>query len=398
MNTSHYSPLIEHWGLDRNITFLNHGSFGAAPLEVLKEQDRFRKEMEAELVRFSVRELEGLWDDARAKTAAFLGAKAGDLVFVKNTTMGVNTVFHSLEMEKGGEVLISDHTYGACVNTIRFYAKQKGYEVKVAKVPFPMVSEDEVLEALAEGITPKTKLLFIDHITSATGTVFPIEKIVPYFKQRGIDVFVDGAHAPGMHDLNIERSGADYYVGNCHKWICSPKGSAILWVHPSKQKNVLPLQISHNYDRSTEWAKQFFWPGTDDYTAYLCIPFAIEYMKKLFPGGWKELRAHNRELTLKARNIIADKMGTELPVPDSMIGHLANIYLGKTTKPAYGFNFIHPVQEELFKKYNIEIPIIVFPGSDPQLWVRPACQCYNHISQYEYLAEALLEIRGRGLF
>ncbi|HEY6162785.1 MAG TPA: aminotransferase class V-fold PLP-dependent enzyme [Bacteroidia bacterium] len=393
-----YSSLISHWGLDRNYTFLNHGSFGAAPLEVLKEQDRLRKEMEAELVKFSVRELEGLWDDARAKTAAFLGAKASDLVFVKNTTMGVNTVFHSLEIERGGEVLMSDHTYGACANTIRFYAKQKGYEVKVAKVPFPMKNEDEVLEALAMGITAKTKLLFIDHITSATGTVFPVEKIVPYFKQKGIDVFIDGAHAPGQVDLDIEKLGADYYVGNCHKWICSPKGSAVLWVHPARQKNVSPLQVSHNYDRSAEWAKQFFWPGTDDYTAYLCIPFAIESMKKLFPGGWKELRAYNRGLTLNARKVIADKMGTELPVPDGMIGHLANVYLGKTTKPAYGFNFIHPVQDELFHKYKIEIPIIVFPGSDPRLWVRPACQCYNHVSQYEYLAEALAEIRKSGLF
>lgn len=398
MSAPKYSSQIQHWALDQGFTFLNHGSFGATPKKILEKQTELRLQMEAQPVRFMIRELEPMWDEARAKTAAFLGTEAGSLVFVKNTTMGVNTIFHSLKLNKGDEVLITNHTYGACLNTINYYAELFGYSVKVVELVYPLKREEDVLEVLAAGISSKTKLLFIDHVTSATGTVFPMGKIIPYFKEKGIDVFVDGAHAPGMLDLDINKLGADYYVGNCHKWICSPKGSAILYVHPSRQKNIHALQISHNYDRSSDWAKQFFWPATDDYTAYLAVPAAIDFMSNVCPGGWKELRTYNRNLSLKGRELIAETFGTELPVPDSMIGSLANICLGTTTKPPYGFNYIHPVQEELYAKYKIEVPIIVFPRNRPTLWVRPAAQAYNHFSQWEYLKEALLEIRKKGLF
>ena len=390
-----FSALSKHWGLDNDITFLNHGSFGACPIPVIKKQRELQDQMESEPVRFMIRELEQLWDAARAATAKFLGTDSKDLVFVKNTTMGVNTVFHSLRWNRGDEVLITDHTYGACLNTIRYYAELNGYVIKVVKVPFPMKNEQEMIMALDSGITSKTKLLFIDHITSASGTVFPVEKIVPHFKEKGIDVFVDGAHAPGMLDLNIDALGADYYVGNCHKWICSPKGSAILYVHPAKQKNIGPLQVSHIYDRSTDWAKQFFWPATDDYTNYLSVPEAIKFMGSLFPEGWKALREHNRGLILHARKIISRIFDFPLPVPDSMTGSIGNICLGKAELPSYGFNFIHPVQDMLYNKYKIEVPIIIFPRENPMLWVRPAAQAYNDISQYEYLAQALKEIIKR---
>ena len=392
MTTPNYSSHIKNWGLDKDITFLNHGSFGATPIPILKKQRELQDQMESEPVRFMIRELEPLWDTARAITAKFLGTNAKDLVFVKNTTMGVNTVFHSLKLEKGDEVLITNHTYGACLNTIKYYSELFGYAVKVVKIPFPMKDEAEMINALESGITSKTKLLFIDHVTSASGTIFPVEKIVPVFKNKGIDVFVDGAHAPGMLDLNIDAIGADYYVGNCHKWICSPKGSAVLVVRSDKQKNVQALQISHIYDRSKEWAKQFFWPATDDYTNYLSVPEAIKFMGNLFPGGWKELREHNKGLILHARKSISRIFETGLPVPDSMTGSIGNICIGKAELPPYGFNFIHPVQEQLYSKYKIEVPIIVFPRENPMLWVRPAAQAYNDVSQYEYLAEALKEI------
>jgi isopenicillin-N epimerase len=375
------------------MTFLKHGSFGATPAAVLEEQRKFRDQMESELVRFSIRELEPLLDEARRVTGAFLGAKADDLVFVKNTTMGVNTVFHSIGLAEGDEVLTHDHAYGACVNTIRYYAEKNRYKLNVASIPFPLTGDDDIIQSLVNAITPETKLLFIDHITSATGIIFPVKKLTEIFHSKGIPVFIDGAHAPGMIDLNIEDIGAEYYVGNCHKWICSPKGSAILYVHPSKQKEVMPLQISHHYDRGDSWAKKFFWPGTDDYTAYLCVPSAINFMGKIFPGGWNELRKYNRELALKGRKIIAEKLGTELPAPDHMIGHLANILIGRTEVPPYGFNYIHPIQETLFSEFRIEVPVFTFKRSDPKAWVRIACQCYNDISQFEYLAQALKEIQ-----
>lgn len=391
--SSFYSPLAKHWNIDPSVAFLNHGSFGATPRKILKLQQKLRDRLEAEPVRFMARELESLWYDARKATAEFLGCKPQNLVFVKNATMGVNTVIKSLQLQKGDEVLMTNHEYGACANTLKFYAEKRGWKVVIAKVPYPLSSENEVVEAVMKMVSQKTKFVLLDHVTSATGTIFPVEKIISLLKEKNIEVMIDGAHAPGMLDLQIEKTGADYYTGNCHKWICSPKGSAILYVSEEKQKKIVPLQVSHHYDRPVaeeeKWAGTFFWPGTDDYTAFLCVPAAIEMMGNIYKGGWAELRSRNHTLALEARNLIAKKMKSEYPLPDNMIGSLANIHLGPASLPGYGFNYIHPLQEKLFSRYNIQVPVIVFPAENPQLWVRISAQAYNHISQYEYLAEAL---------
>ena len=391
MITPHYSDKARHWQLDESITFLNHGSFGATPAAILKKQQELTAKMESELVRFMVRELEPMWDKARETTAQFLGTTADNLVFVRNATMGVNTIFHSLDLSAGDEVLTTNHAYGACLNTINYYSKKKGFTVKIAQVPFPLQHEDEVVTALEKEITSKTKLLLIDHITSATATLFPIEKIIRLCKEKGIEVLVDGAHAPGMIDLDIDALGADYYTGNCHKWLCSPKGSAILYVHPDKQHKIDPLQASHVYDLSDAWAKNFFWPGTDDPTACLCVPDSIEYMGAMF-GSWEALRKQNRELTLQAKKLIEEAVGATPAVPEHMLGSMANICLGKAMLPKHGFNYIHPVQSALFTDYKIEAFHTVFPRHDPHLWVRIVVQAYNDLSQYEYLAEAYKEI------
>ncbi|SFD01258.1 isopenicillin-N epimerase [Chitinophaga sp. CF118] len=391
MTAAHYSDKAHLWSLDPKNTFLNHGSYGAAPVAVLEEQSRLRKRMEAEPVSFMKRELEPLWDNAREEIAKFIGTTASNLVFVKNATMGVNTIFHSLDFNPGDEVLTTSHVYGACMEVLKYYEGKKGFTIKVATVPFPLKDEDEVVDALKNEITDRTKLLLIDHITSVTGTIFPLEKILLLFKQRGIEVLVDGAHAIGMLDLDIDKLGADYYVGNCHKWVCSPKGSAILYVHPSRQEKISPLQISYHYDLSDEWAKKFFWSGTDDPTAYLCVPTALQQMNDLY-GSWELLRKHNRDLTLTAKQYLEKELGTTPPIPDNMIGSLANIYLGKGVLSAKGFNYIHPLPEVLFSAYGIVVPVMIFPKHDPQLWIRISVQAYNHISQYEYLAAALKEL------
>ncbi len=387
-----YSDKVKFWGLDQATTFLNHGSFGASPLLILEKQTELRREMEAQAVKYFIRDLEPRWDEARMKTAKFLGSKTENLVFVKNTTMGVNTIFRSIQLGKGDEVVITSHEYGACVNAIKHYAQLKGFGVKMASVPFPIGKDDEVVSAVLKEITSKTKLVFIDHITSSTGMIFPVEKVIAECKEKNILVFIDGAHAPGMLDLKLDALGADYYVGNCHKWICSPKGSAIMYVSPEKQNEIQPLQISHNYDKSNEWSKQFFWPGTDDYSAYLCVPDSIEFMGKLFSGGWKELRNHNRDLILAGRKLVADACGTLLLCPDNMIGAMADILVGPASVPKSGFNHITELQETLFSKYRIELPVFLFPWNEPNAYIRISAQAYNHISQYEYLAEALREI------
>ncbi|MCC7303344.1 MAG: aminotransferase class V-fold PLP-dependent enzyme [Bacteroidia bacterium] len=389
-----YSDLFHSWALDPEITFLNHGSFGATPVAVLKKQEMIRRRTESEPVRFFIRELESMWDQARESAASFLGAGPDNLVLVKNTTMGVNTVIRSLRLGKGDEVLFHSHIYGACFNTWQRYAEERGYSIRPVKIPWPLNSEEELISTLTAAIGPATRMLFIDHITSSTGLIYPVKEITRRFKEKGIAVFIDGAHAPGMLDLNIESIGCDYYTGNAHKWICSPKGSAILWVHPSCQDAIHPLQWSHVYDRSPDWVRRFFWPGTDDYSAMLCIPEAITTMGNLLPGGWQALRKRNRDLVLAGRNMILSTLGAKAPAPDSMIGHLSTIPLCDTPLPPHGFNYVHPVQERLFREYGIEVPVFVFPKDAPRAHIRISAQAYNHISQYEYLAGAIKKILG----
>ena len=394
-----YASYSKHWSLDQSTVFLNHGSFGATPIEVLNKQTNLRIQMESEPVRFMVRELEPLWWEAKRILGKFVGADPNHIVFVRNATMGVNTILHSLQFDEGDEILTTNHIYGACLHSLNEYAKIKKFKVVIAEVPFPIEDEQAVIDALQIKKSSKTKLVLIDHITSATGLIFPVEKIVRQFEEEGIEVLVDGAHAPGFLDLHLDELAASYYVGNCHKWICSPKGSALLYVRPDKQNKIMPLQFSHIYDKSVEenarWSASFFWPGTDDFTAYLSIPFAIDFMGNLM-GSWSELQAYNRQLCLAARQLIADKLDTELPAPAYMIGNLSNILIGPTRQAYTGpfFNYINNIQEKLFVEYKIEVPIFTLPFSASANWVRIAVQAYNTIEQYEYLGTALQEIRA----
>ena len=394
-----YSNHSKHWPLDPATVFLNHGSFGATPVEVLNKQATLRDQMESEPVRFMIRELEPLWWEAKSILGKFVGADPNHIVFVRNATMGVNTIIHSLQFNEGDEILTTNHIYGACLHTLNEYAKIKKFKVVIAEVPFPIADEEAVIAALRSKKTSKTKLVLIDHITSATGLIFPVEKIVRQFEAEGIEVLLDGAHAPGFLDLNLDGLAASYYVGNCHKWICSPKGSALLYVRPDKQNKIMPLQFSHVYDKKVDekskWSASFFWPGTDDFTAYLSIPFAIDFMGNLM-GSWSALQTYNRELCLSARQLIAAKLETALPAPAAMIGNLSNILISPVNQPYEGpyFNYIHPIQEKLFQEYKIEVPIFALPFSTRANWLRIAVQAYNSLEQYEYLADALYEIRA----
>jgi isopenicillin-N epimerase len=393
MKLPSYSEHIKHWALDQEIVFLNHGSFGATPKAITEKQIALLRRFEAEPIRFMVREMYDLYYSSLGKLAKFVGAKESNLVFLKNTTAGVNTILHSLKFDAGDEILIHSHAYGACVNTIKFYAEKNNVKVNCADIPFPIKSPDEVVEGFVKALTPKTKLVLLDHITSPTGIIFPVEQLTKIMREKNIEVLIDGAHAPGQLHLELDKLGADYYVGNCHKWICSPKGSALLHVREDKQKKILPMQISHNFDvpvaEEKKWQSQFFWPGTDDYTSYCLVGESIEYFENNFDGGWNAIRKYNRELTLKARKHIAGKVGTALPAPDEMIANLATIYLGEAEVPPYGFNYISPLQEKLFSEYKIEVPCIFYNRAQPRQWVRITTQLYNSMEQSEYLADAL---------
>lgn len=388
-----YSALKKHWYLDDEVVFLNHGSFGACPIPVLQRQDEYRKQMESQPVKFMVRDFEEMMWNSKESLANFIGAKAEDLVFVPNATIGASTILNSLNFESGDELLTTNHGYGACINALRYFGEKQNAQVVIAEVPFPVVSSEEILEAVLSKVSARTKLVMIDYISSPTGIIFPVKKIVDALNQKGIDCLVDGAHAPGQVALDTDSIGASYFIGNCHKWICSPKGSGFIHVRKDRQHLIHPLSVSHNYDkpRSSEqlWSSNFFWPGTADYTAYLCVKDAIGFMGSLFPGGWNELMQHNRELCRKGREIVSDKTGLKLTVPEEMIANLAAFDLGKTDFPDSNFNYISPLWEKLYSEFRIELPVLPWNRNNPRLLLRFSAQCYNSIEQYEYLGEAL---------
>jgi isopenicillin-N epimerase len=383
--------LAELWSLERGLAFLNHGSFGACPTEVLRHQAALRAEMEAEPVRFLSRELDDRLDVARAALAAFLGADPDDLAFVTNATSGVNAVLRSRVFAAGDELLTTDHAYNACRNTLHFVAERAEARVVVATVPFPLASPDEVLSAVLAKVTSRTRLALIDHVTSPTALILPVERLIAELSARGIDVLIDGAHAPGMVPLNLAKLGATYYSGNYHKWLCAPKGSAFLWARREQQPGVRPLTISHGADAvrpgRSRFRLEFDWTGTSDPTAWLTVPRAIEYLGALLPGGWPALMARNHALALEARRRLCAVTGTPLPCPDEMIGSLASVQL-PDGPPDVGWRRVDPLQRTLFDDWRIEVPVMTWPAA-PRRLIRISAQLYNRSEQYERLAEAL---------
>jgi isopenicillin-N epimerase len=384
--------LAAHWALDPAVVFLNHGSFGACPTEVLRYQAALREEMEREPVRFLSRELDDRLDAARAPLGAFLGADPDDLAFVTNATSGVNAVLRSHDFASGDEVLTTDHAYTACKNALEYVARRTGARVVIAPVPFPVASPDAVVDAILARVTPRTRLALLDHVTSPTALILPIERLIAELGRRGIETLIDGAHAPGMVPLNLEALGATYYSGNCHKWLCAPKGSAFLWVRRERHADVHPLTISHGATARRpgreRFRLEFDWTGTSDPTAWLTVPKAIEYIASLVPGGWPAIMTRNHALALHARRLLAETVGTALPCPDEMIGSLASVVLpdGPTTD-IYWRN-PDPLHPRLFQHWGIEVPVMSWPAP-PRRLVRISAQLYNDPAQYVRLADAL---------
>jgi len=265
------------------------------------------------------------------------------------------------------------------------------------QIPFPLQSADEVTEVVMSKVTDNTRLLLIDHVTSPTGLVLPVKGIIQTLKQRGIDTLVDGAHAPGMIPLSIKELGAAYYAGNCHKWLCAPKGAGFLYVQKDRQEAIRPLTISHGansprVDRS-RFQLEFGWMGTGDPTAALCVPYALNYMESLMPGGWPEIMERNRNLALAGRFVLCQTFNLPPLSPDEMIGSLAAVPVSDSDidSPSKSSIYYDSWQNELMKRCHIEVPIIPWPNL-PQRLVRFSAQLYNSLPQVDLLAEGLKEL------
>lgn len=396
--TPSYSDYGRLWALDPTVTFLNHGSFGACTHVVLEAQRALRDRMEADPVRFFKRDLEGLLDQARTQVAAFVGADPQGLAFVPNTTTGVNAVLRSIRFEPHDELLITSHAYPACRNALAYVAQRAGATVVEAAVPFPLDSAEDLLRPILEAVTPRTRLALLDHVTSSTGLRVPVERLVRELSRAGVETLVDGAHAPGMVDLKLDTLGATYYAGNCHKWLCAPKGAAFLHVAPHRRGDVRPLAISHGAssprtDRS-RFHLEFDWTGTMDPSPFLTVPLAIELLGSLLPGGWAALRERNRSMAIEARRHVCQELGLTMPCPDDLVGWLAAIPLpGGTLVPPQTAWRRDPLEEALYDRYRIEVPVSSWPYP-PGRVLRLSAHLYNDSSQYAYLAEALKQLHS----
>ncbi len=389
-------PLAAHWTLDPGVIFLNHGSFGACPRVVLEAQAEYRARMERQPVQFLWRDLPDLIDEARAELGRFIGATPENLVFVANATAGVNAVVRSLALQPGDELLTTNHDYNACRNVLAEAAARAGATLVVAKVPFPLSDEQQIIDAILAAVTPRTRLAMIDHLTSPTALVLPVAKIIHALAERGVETLIDGAHAPGAVPLEIETLAPTYYTGNLHKWVCAPKGAGFLWVRPDRQEAIRPPIISHgeNTRRAGRAAfhDRFDWPGTLDPTAWLSVPAAIEFGASLFPGGWAELRDRNRALAIAGRALIAERLGLPLPCPEALLASMATIPLPESLQslPAKATRF-DPLHLRLLDRDGIEVPIVPW-GTPVRHWVRISAQAYNRIDDYRALAEALARL------
>ena len=386
------SDLSKHWTLNPETVFLNHGSFGACPEVILDEQDRLRRQLEIDPVQFMEVDARELWAQSLSTLADFINADPEGMTFVTNATSGVNTILRSLDLQAGDEIIISDHSYQACWNTVDFVTNRTGAKTIVVPIPFPTKSNEQVIETILNHVTKRTRLALIDTVTSPTGLRMPFEKLVAELQSRNIDVLLDAAHGPGIVPLDIKKLQPAYITGNAHKWLCTPKGSAFLYIREDRRERIRPLSISHGASvpgtAEERYRFEFDWTGTQDPTAWLCIPQAIGFLGGLLEGGWPAIMEHNKQLALSGRKLLLKALGIPSPSPDSMIVGLAAVPLpGKGTLTASALE-PDPLHTLLLEKYRIQVPVFGWPHHDSR-YLRIATHLYNSIEEYEYLAQAL---------
>ena len=390
------APIIDQFVIDPDVVYLNHGSFGACPRAILDAQSAHRLEAERELVRFYVQDCWGKIDRARNALAGLVSCDSKDLVFVHNATTGVATVLDNLNFNEGDELLVTNCEYQACLNNFQRTAARSGAKVVSVTMPWPIQSEEQVIETVMSRVTEQTNIALLSLITSSTGIRLPIEKLIPMLKERGVETILDAAHGVGCVPMDIDGWGAAYTTGNAHKWLCAPKGAAFLHVRPDKQSGFTPLVVSNDAmnlveaserTQRTPFQHAFDYCGTDDISMYLTIADCIEWLDSNIDGGIAGNMTRNRELCLAARDLICEELGCVPPVPDSMLGPLSTIELEAGDLTA------GQIKDRLESEYRIQVPVWGTPSG--AVAVRISVQAYNSIEQYRYLARALKNILCR---
>jgi isopenicillin-N epimerase len=382
--------LASQFLLEEGVTFLNHGSFGACPKPIFEAYQKWQLKLERQPVAFldPNRGLSGWMRDARVALAGELGTGAGNIVGVMNATYGLNIVAQSLDLKEGDEVLTTDHEYAALEKTWAYVARRTGAKIVSVTIPLPLNSETSFTSTLKEGITDRTRVIFLSHITSATALLFPIENIVAEARSRGITTVIDGAHTPGHIPLNLDALDADYYAGNCHKWMMAPKGSAFLYVRPELQSMINPLVISHGWTADhanpgpfggTPFIDNIEMQGTRDPAAWLSVPDAIAFRRA---HHWDMVAADCRRLVQDTAQRVAAWTG--LPA-------FASPEFCAPQMVAMPIPDCDPLQlqKKLWEDYKIEIPCFKWKN---QAIARVSAQGYNQQTHMDLLVNALKDI------
>ncbi|KAF4457895.1 Isopenicillin N epimerase [Fusarium austroafricanum] len=379
------------WQIRNDILYLDNGAFGSCPTSFVEKQKEIRQRIEENPHEFFERAYVSGLENSRKALAGFLHADPRDIFLLPGATHALNIVIQSLNFNPDDEILTTNVAYSSCRMVMDHVAKREGAHVVVIEVPLLVTGQDDVMQRILAGVTPRTRFAVIDHIPSRTGLVFPAKDIVRELESGGIDTLVDGAHAPGMIPLDLEDINATYYVSNCHKWMCSPRGIGFLHVRCDRAQNLKPLVIARSpyvVGRSKHSALEhsFGWMGTYCPSAMLSLPSAIEHLNTVMPGGYSGLTSRNHDLAILARRIVCKAIGISVPCPDNMIAAMATIPLPDSPHPEQ--EGMLPIQQALWKEHGIVIPVYVWP-SYPKRVIRLSVQAYNTLDQYLKLADCL---------
>ncbi len=375
--------LLPLFQMEAGALHLNHGSYGAVPREVTAAQRAWQDRIEAEPSRFMEFESRPALRAAAKRLAPYLGAETDNVALVENATQAVNGVLRSIRFQPGDRILINDQTYGAVRNAARFAASMAGAEIAEWHIPFPIGAPEEALEALQAALDPPPRLVILDHVTSQTALALPIARMVQAAKSAGALVLVDGAHAPGMVGLDLMQVGADWYTGNCHKWMFAARGCAFLWTADAHLRETHPSVISHGYGEG--YAAEFDYVGTRDGSAQFSLPAALDFMDRF---GVERIMAHNHALAMDAGNRLAAALGTYVGAPEEMTGSMAVVRL----PAAYGVDRDAGTELRHRLLHEDRIQTRVHPAGGG-LWVRISSQIYNGIEEIDALADAILAKR-----